>query len=261
MSDQHTPLGSPIQGSPGDILNWPMLKIRYKTSPDKIAALLPAGIEPGAEPNVTITIYNFPVNMEPEYGNVINVDANYQGIEGEYTLQVGINQEAPLFVCHEAWGQPKVPSDTDYFRLMDMVEAKCSHQGYTFLTFKGVATETLENGDDFEQNEWWIKVSRAVDMVPGNYDFGPHVVRVHSKYGTALRQKVEGQLELLPSPWDPVATMLPIEEYIGAELWTPIFKDRQITLAGPLDGDAFVPHLDVISGTRWPGENGGPKQA
>ena len=28
------------QGSPGDIINWPMLKLVYRTDPDKIAALL-----------------------------------------------------------------------------------------------------------------------------------------------------------------------------------------------------------------------------
>ena len=55
------------QGNPGDIINWPMLKLVYRTDPDKIAALLPPGIEPGADPYVRLTIYNFPVPDEPEY--------------------------------------------------------------------------------------------------------------------------------------------------------------------------------------------------
>ena len=37
--------GAP-QGNPGDIINWPMLKIVYRTDPDKIAALLPPGSSP-----------------------------------------------------------------------------------------------------------------------------------------------------------------------------------------------------------------------
>ena len=44
------------QGNPGDIVNWPMLKIQYRTDPDKIAALLPPGIEPGAQANVSANI-------------------------------------------------------------------------------------------------------------------------------------------------------------------------------------------------------------
>lgn len=248
------------QGNPGDILNWPMLKIDYRTDADKIAALLPPGIEPGDEPIVHVTIYNFPVNMEPEYGLVINVDAKYNGVAGEYSLCVGINQEAPLFTCHEHWGQPKYPCNTTYFRLMDMVEAKVEHQGYTFLEFKGMVKETLENPADHEVNEWWIKYSRSVCMTPGKYDFPPHVVHVNSKYGTAFVQELEGQLVLNDSPWDPVANLLPIREQISAQLWTPIFKDRSITLSGELDGEAFVPFAETISGTRWPGESGGPKK-
>ena len=43
----------------------------------------------------------------------------------------------------------------------------------------------MANPDEFEQNEWWIKYMRAVDITQQHYDFPPHVVRVYSKYGTA----------------------------------------------------------------------------
>ena len=98
--------GAP-QGNPGDIINWPMLKIVYRTDPDKIAALLPPGIEPGAEPNVRLTVYNFPVPDEPEYGIVTSVDADFNGTPGEFTLGYGIDQEAPILICQSANGQPK----------------------------------------------------------------------------------------------------------------------------------------------------------
>ena len=71
---------------------------------------------------------------------------------------------------------------------------------------------------------------------------------------------MKGTLTLRESAWDPIATLLPMRGQPNARLWTPIFKDRRITLAGPLDPVAFVPHMDVISGTRWPGTSGGPKQ-
>ena len=103
MTDSNVPMGKP-----GDILNWPMLKIRYKTDAEAIAKLLPPGIEPGKEPGVTITIYNFPVLNEPEYGCVVNVDANYNGIEGEYTLGIAIDQEAAIYGSHERWGSRSI---------------------------------------------------------------------------------------------------------------------------------------------------------
>jgi len=250
------------QGNTGDIANWPMIKVVYRTDEDKIAALLPPGIEPGAKPNVNVTIYNFPVPDEPEYGIVMTVDADYNGIAGEYTLGYGIDQESAIFTSQHMNGQPKFPCDTTYYRMGNNVTARCSHQGYTFVEFNGVSSGVNEPKDDWEQHEWWIKVSRAANVVPiPEYDFPPHVVHVRSKYGTAHREAIDGQLTLHPSPWDPIATLLPIREQLSAHLWWPTFLDREIKLAGQLDAEAFLPHLDVISGSRWPGENGGPKRS
>ncbi|MBM7422536.1 acetoacetate decarboxylase family protein [Spongiibacter marinus] len=256
MTDSNAPMGKP-----GDILNWPMLKIRYKTDAEAIAKLLPPGIEPGKEPGVTITIYNFPVLNEPEYGCVVNVDANYNGIEGEYTLGIAIDQEAAIYGSHERWGQPKYYGETQYFRLMDYVSAKVSHRGYTFLEFKGQVTGEGEIPPEHETNEWWIKHLRGVDMENPSWDFPPHVVRVYAKYGTAHIEKLQGQVTLNDSPWDPLASKLPMRTEAEAWLWTPIFLDRRITLEGPLDPEGFMPFADTIGGSRWPGENGGPKQA
>ena len=48
------------QSNPGELINWPMLKNTYRTDKDRIAALLPPGIEPGDDPHVNVTIYNTP---------------------------------------------------------------------------------------------------------------------------------------------------------------------------------------------------------
>ena len=44
--------------------------------------------------------------------------------------------------------------------------------------------------EEFVQNEWWIKSSRAVSIggPATGYDFPPHVVHVASKYGTAWQE-------------------------------------------------------------------------
>ena len=60
-------------------------------------------------------------------------------------------------------GQPKYPCEIDYHRLGPMVRAN-AHQGYTFLEFEGMSEGPTDPGDEFVQNEWWIKVSRAVSI-------------------------------------------------------------------------------------------------
>jgi acetoacetate decarboxylase len=247
------------QSNPGELINWPMLKLVYRTDKDCIAALLPPGIEPGDDPNVNITIYNVPIQAAPEYGVVINVNADYGGITGEYTLGIGINQETVIYISQERWGQPKFLADTHYWRMLDNVEARVTHLGHTFVEFKGKIVGAQAPVEECEQNEWWIKCLRDVDFTPGQYDFPPHVVHVNSRYGTAFLEKVEGELTLRESKWDPIATLLPMREQVSAHLWTPTFLDRKITLAGALDAEKFWPFADTIGGSRWPGENGGPR--
>ncbi len=256
-----TETGAP-QGNPGDIVNWPMLKIVYRTDPDKIAALLPPGISPGANPNVNLTIYNFPVPDEPEYGIVTSVDADFDGVAGEFTLGYGIDQESAIFVSQETNGQPKYPCTTEFYRLGPQVKARCIHQGYTFVEFEGASTGPSGPREPHQQNEWWLKYSRAVSVggPATDFDFPPHVVRVRSEYGTAWREEVEGTLVLRDSPWDPLASLLPMREQLESYLWWPTFLDREMTLAGKLDPQGFLPFADTISGSRWPGTNGGPKR-
>jgi acetoacetate decarboxylase len=242
----------------GDIANWPILKVTYRTDPDKIAALLPPGIDPGAEPNVHLNIYNVPVPDVPEYGVLITIDADYQGTPGQYAIGYGIDQESAIFISRDMNGQPKYPCDVSYFRMGDQVTARCTHQGYTFLEFSGTVTGETDDKPEYTDHEWWVKVSRAVGGAEKQYDFPPHVVKVASTYGTQCREQVTGELKLLDSPWDPIAKLLPQRELVSVMLDSPIWLGRDITLEAPLDGDAFWPHVDTIGGSRWPGTNGGP---
>ena len=246
--------------NPGEIMGWPILKIDYPTDPAKLKALLPPGLEPSDAANVHLSIYCFPVPDEPEYGVVVSVDANYRGAKGVYALSYAIDQESAVFISRDMNGQPKYPAEIEYYRVGDRVRARCTHHGYTFLEFQGKTTGTLPNPPAYVENEWWVKVSRAVGGAEKAYDFPPHVVHVKAGYQTTHQLKVEGDLVLRESPWDPIATRLPIQGPVSARLWSALPTSRDITLEGPLDPDAYWPFADTISGSRWPGTWGGPKR-
>ncbi len=244
----------------GEIGGWPKLKLVYRTDPDRIADLLPPGITPGANPYVHIGVYCVPILGEPEFGVSTKVEADFDGISGFYNLGMGIDQEAAVFNSQQINGQPKYPCTIKFFRLGDHVEARCTHQGYTFLEFRGQVTGEIEgNDEETTDNEWWIKVSRAIGNHEKQYDFPPHVVRVAHKSSLAWGETVDGDIVLRDSPWDPFTELLPMREQISTTLEKTNFVSREITNAGPLDPDAFWPHCDVISGSRWPGQNGGPR--
>ncbi|MEE3205559.1 MAG: acetoacetate decarboxylase family protein [Actinomycetota bacterium] len=247
---------------PGEIAAHPKLNITYRTDPDRVAALLPPGIDPVGSPDVHLGVYCVPIRGEPEYGVSTKVDASWNGVVGQYSLGIGIDQEAAIFISAETNGQHKFPCSIRYFRLGDRIEATCTHQGYTFLEYRGTVTgEVPTDGTDLEHNEWWTKYSRAVGGAEGQWDYPPHVVHVRQVSEPIHVEALEGNLVLRESPWDPYTELLPVEEIIEARLVTSLHKEREITNAGPLDPDAFWPYADTIGGSRWPGERGGPRSA
>jgi acetoacetate decarboxylase len=242
----------------GDIAGWPVLRIQYRTDADKLAALLPPGIDPGEEPNVFLGIYNYPVPDEPEFGITLMVEADYRGTRGRYALGYGIDQESAVFISRDMNGQPKYPCEIDYYRFGDRVSGRATHQGYTFVEFEGTTTGPADDLPSYEQHEWWVKVSRAVGGAEKAYDFPPHVVHVHSVNQCHARENVDGVLSLRESPWDPIAERLPQRELVSAYLDWSSFSTRTITLEGALDPDAYWPFADTLGGSRWPGQRGGP---
>ncbi len=244
---------------PGEVAGWPKLVVTYTTEPADIASLLPPGIEP-LDPTVTIGFYCVPVLGEPEYGVSVKVPASWNGVEGHYSLGLGIDQEAAVHISAETNGQPKFLCDITYFRLGDTVTARATHQGYTFVEFAGHVVDEVEpRRGDFTEHEWWTKYSRAIGGAVGAYDFAPHVVDVATTFEQRHVETLDGTVLLRDSPWDPIARHLPIVEQGTALLVTHQPKARVITNAGPLDPDTFWPFADVIGGSRWPGDRGGPR--
>lgn len=242
------------------VLPAPKLVLRYPTDAAAVDALLPPGLERWGDPIVTIGIYCAPVHGEPEFGISTKVPARWAGTDGQYTVGIGIDQESAIFVSQETNGQPKFPCSVRYFRMGDVVEARATHQGHTFLTFRGTVTGPAAPEDPaIVDDEWWIKVSRAVGGQQGAYDLPPQVVQVHSEGEVVAREMVDGDLVLHPSPWDPYTDLLPMRGPATAELVTARHTVRRITPAGPLDPAAFWPFADTIGGSRWPGERGGPR--
>ena len=249
------------QSRPGEASGWPKLVLRYPTDADRVADLLPPGLAPVGDPVVQIGIYCVPVHGEPEYGVSTKVPARYDGIDGQYCLGIGIDQESAIFISRETNGQPKFPCSVTFFRLGDHVHARCTHQGHTFLSYDGTVSGTADlDGAEVGEDEWWIKVSRAVGGTEKSYDFPPHVVRVHTAGIRTHVETLDGDLRLQDSPWDPYTELLPMRGPATAELVTTRHTAREITLAGPLDPDAFWPHADTIGGSRWPGERGAPRR-
>ena len=245
---------------PGDVFGMPKLVLRYPTAASAIAALLPPGLEPCGEPVVQINVYCVPVHGEPEYGISTKVPARFDGIDGSYCLGIGIDQESAIFVSQATNGQPKFPCEVRLHRLGDEVQASATHQGTTFMSFRGTPGGTV-GPDDAERtdHEWWIKFSRAAGGGDG-YDLEPRVVQVTTSGVRTHTELLDGELVLRDSDWDPYTALLPQLGDATAELVTTRHTGRSVGTAGPLDPEAFLAYSDSIGGSRWPGDRGAPRR-
>ncbi|MGB6059292.1 MAG: acetoacetate decarboxylase family protein [Microthrixaceae bacterium] len=246
--------------TPGDLLGLPKLIIRYPSDPTAIAALLPPGLETYGDPVVQVNFYCVPVHGEPEHGVSTKVRARFEGVDGWYCLGIGIDQESAIFVSRETNGQPKFPCDVSYDRLGNEILAKATHQGTTFLAYRGVSSgatdpDPVENTD----REWWIKYSRAAGGAEG-FDLAPQVVQVTTSGVPVRSESLDGELIINESVWDPYYALLPMLGPATAELITTRHTGRSIDAVGALDPVGFLPFADTIGGSRWPGDRGAPKR-
>ncbi len=196
---------------PGEIGGWPKLVVTYTTDPAKVAALLPPGLEP-LEPVVTLGFYCVPVLGEPELGVSVKVAAAWQGVAGQYSLGLGIDQEAAVHISAETNGQPKFLCDIAYFRFGDRITARASHQGYTFVEFAGTVSGEASAPPRRGRR------ARVVDQVLAGHRRAPRAPTTSRRTSsTSPRpssrrhvEDVDGDLVLRDSPWDPIARHLPV---------------------------------------------------
>ena len=249
------------QINPGDIANWPLLKVVYRTDPDKIADLLPPGIEPGADPHVHVNIYNVPVKGEPEYGVSTKVVANYEGTPGYYGIGLGIDQESAIFISQELNGQPKFPCSIVYFRRDDV--------GRSALHAPGLHVPRVPRPGDRRRRRRPCRLRRArlVDQVVACGRRCREELRLPAarrRRGVGVSRPSAGRSSTgrsccATARGTRTRPLLPMREQVSANLVWSASKSRGITLAGPLDPIAFWPYADTIGGSRWPGLMGGPR--
>ena len=126
-----------------------------------------------------------------------------------------------------------------------------------FLEFRGEVTGAVgDPSGSYEENEWWIKVSRGRRRRRATTSRPTSCVSTTND--TAHRETVDGVLTLHDSPWDPYTELLPMREQLSADLVWGVQTRRDITLAGARPDRVLVARRHH---RRLPlaGDRGGPR--
>ena len=250
------------QINPGEIANWPLLKIVYRTDHDKIADLLPPGIEPGRR---TERAREHLQRAGQRRARIRRVHEGPGALRGRARLLRDRSRHRPgVGDLH----QPGAERPAQVPVLHRVLPPRRRRRGA--LHAPGVHVPRVPRAGHRRRRGRVRRVRgpRVVDQVVARRGRSREELRLPAprrrrrvgRRPPCARSIVDGTLVLRDSPWDPYTTLLPMREHaVRRPGLDPDGQSREITLAGPLDPLAFWPYADTIGGSRWPGFKGGPR--
>ena len=188
----------------------------YLTDPEVIAAVLPPPIEPGAEPLVKVTVATVDITGYPTFGaGSFSVRARHEGTDGYYALLMPMTTEQSVIGGRETFGEPKKLGAVELDRHGDRVTGTFARMGVEIVNVSGRIGPELELPDTETRTDFYLKFLPSPDGK--GFDSDPALVYCHRTEQTRKLEKVDGEVVLRESRFDPVAD-LPVRELVQITL-------------------------------------------
>ncbi|HWB67822.1 MAG TPA: acetoacetate decarboxylase family protein [Mycobacteriales bacterium] len=189
----------------------------YETDAAAVAAVLPPPLTPPAEPLVRVTIATVDVGRGyPVFGaGTFAVHASHEGVDGDYALVMPMTTEQAVIGGRETFGEPKKLAEVALQRDGDAVRGWFARMGVTFVEVTGKVVEELAPTPDRRRTSFYLKFLPSVGGK--GFDGDPALVYCHRDEKTKSLWRVEGDVVLRESRFDPVAD-LPVHRLRSIEL-------------------------------------------
>jgi acetoacetate decarboxylase len=217
------------------------LTAHYETDPDLVAAVLPPPLEPTDEPLVRVTIATVDIGggRAPFGAGTFAVRARHEGTVGDYPLVMPMTTEQAVVGGRETFGEPKKLAEVTLQREGDRIVGSFARMGVTFVEVTGRAAEELPVTPDRRRTDFYFKFLPAPDGK--GFDAEPALVYCHRDETTRTLERVEGEVVLRESRFDPVAD-LPVRRLRGIELAERSSVQRG-EIVSRLPGDWLAPFV------------------
>jgi len=198
------------------------LRVVYETDPAVAAALVPRPLEPAARPEICATFSHVAMHVSPELtieigSAIFGPRVRYEGAEGVWLVTMPMSSEQAVLAGRDTYGEPKKIGQIDFRVDGDAVSASVSRFGIPFLAARGTLGESLGPRELVERG-YTVKALPACD--PGAkglaFDGDPLLVELEWRHRHEAVRRVEGELALRESPFDPVADV-PVRRLLRME--------------------------------------------
>jgi len=220
------------------------LRVVYETSPALAAAVIPKPLAPAPRPEVCATFSHVAMHITPEYtleiGSVVfGVRAVYDGVPGLWLLTMPMTSEQAVIGGRETYGEPKKIAQIDFQRDAKQVSAAVTRMGIAYLEGRGTLHEAL-GPRELVEHAYCVKALPACDKSKG-LDGEPLLVRLEWQHRHTQVHRVEGELLLRESPFDPVAD-LPVRRIVRMEYEEGTTQSNG-TVLRPIPAEWLLPFL------------------
>lgn len=178
----------------------------YETDPELIAAVLPRPLEPGAEPIVHINIGAVEMAKGNRFGvGNITVRARHGERQGEYALAMPMGAMGAVVGGRETFGEPKKLAEIAVEREGDDARGTITRNGITYAELRGRIVERLELPPPKQTLDFYFKFLISPDGK--GFDNDPALVYCRRTYWIKSLERIDGEVILRDSPFDPIADL------------------------------------------------------
>jgi len=136
-------------------------------------------------------------------GSNFTVRARHGKVEGEYCMAMCMGIEQAVVGGRETWGEPKKIAAIDVTRSGSYARATVTRQGVTYLELVGKVLEKLPTPPPKQTLDFYYKF--LINPDGKGFDSDPALVYCRRNYEIRSCERMEGEIILRDSPFDPLA--------------------------------------------------------
>jgi acetoacetate decarboxylase len=195
------------------------VRARYETDAAVAAAVLPRPLEPAARPEVSLVVSEVAMQITPDFTFTIGaasfgVLCRYEGVAGAYLLTMPMTTEAAVVGGRETYGEPKKIAEIRLTHADGRVSATVTRMGVTYIELSGAVGAAL-GPRAFTDHAYCFKALPSIEKGKG-FDGEPLLVRLDWQHAHETVARVDGEVILRESPFDPVADV-PVRRLLTME--------------------------------------------
>lgn len=223
------------------------LSVDFLTRPDIVRDILPAELDPGAEPRLTVQVSRWRSNCVGDFtASAVYVSARHEGVDGDYVLTMFMDNDVPLLFGRDLYGEPKKIGTSKLTDDADRMSGRLERHGDVLIEIDA------ELGDD----------RGPVDVVGRNFNVKyelrpdgtglagpPTLMMAEFRQRTTLIRKGPATLRLRGTVHDPLDELEVVE--LRDAVYVETGMKATCSPVAAMDADAFLP-LALGRSDYWP---------